>query len=182
MRAVAPPTPGSDPDCPELTPASLLACWLAGWSCSYHEGQGMLAQKVSHTTIRNNEVAYFQSGISVGWTWTYATPSEAHDNLILDNHCAPRRTRHENTQNTQQILLIRSRPLEADSSFTTVPHELVGRATGIPAVPMSRAGRAARVTHVGRAPVTFLGQATTSATASSRTWRPSTCWASRPAP
>ena len=51
----------------------------------YHEGQGIVAQKVSRTTIKNNEVAYFQTGISVGWTWDYR-PSEANHNLVLNNH------------------------------------------------------------------------------------------------
>eukprot|EP01113_Clastostelium_recurvatum_P024236 TRINITY_DN2892_c0_g1_i4.p1 TRINITY_DN2892_c0_g1~~TRINITY_DN2892_c0_g1_i4.p1 ORF type:complete len:742 (+),score=141.30 TRINITY_DN2892_c0_g1_i4:273-2228(+) len=51
------------------------------------EGMGIFIQASSYNTIQYNEVAhFFYSGVSVGWTWGYATPSHAHDNMVRFNH------------------------------------------------------------------------------------------------
>lgn len=57
-------------------------------SAVYHEGNGVLIQKVSHTTLQNSEVAYYNHvGISVGWSWQYLNgSSEAHHNVVQDCH------------------------------------------------------------------------------------------------
>lgn len=57
-------------------------------SMVYHEGNGVLLQKVSYTTVKNCEVAYYNHvGISIGWTWQYLNgSSEAHHNIIKDCH------------------------------------------------------------------------------------------------
>ena len=57
-------------------------------SAVYHEGNGVLLQKVSYTTVKNCEVAYYNHvGISVGWTWQYLNGStEAHHNIVRDCH------------------------------------------------------------------------------------------------
>ncbi len=57
-------------------------------SMVYHEGNGVLLQKVSYTTVKNCEVAYYNHvGISIGWTWQYLNgSSEAHHNIITDCH------------------------------------------------------------------------------------------------
>ena len=65
---------------------TLVDSTLVQGSAVFHEGNGLLIQKVSHTTVLRCEVAYFNHvGISVGWTWTY-TPSEANHNVVQDCH------------------------------------------------------------------------------------------------
>ena len=49
-------------------------------------GCGVLAQAVSNTTISHNNIRHFHyTGVSLGWTWNYATTSNG-DNEISFNH------------------------------------------------------------------------------------------------
>ena len=49
-------------------------------------GCGVLAQAVSNTTITHNTIRHFHyTGVSLGWTWNYATTSNG-DNEISFNH------------------------------------------------------------------------------------------------
>jgi parallel beta-helix repeat protein len=63
-------------------------CTFVQGSAVYHEGNGVLIQKVSHTMLKNCEVAYYNHvGISVGWSWQYLNgSSEAHHNVVQDCH------------------------------------------------------------------------------------------------
>ena len=59
-----PLAPGGDLSLPDGSDGNTIAHSTFVWgSHVFHEGQGVLAQKVSKTTIQNNEVAYFQTGI-----------------------------------------------------------------------------------------------------------------------
>eukprot|EP01052_Picozoa_sp_SAG31_P014364 SAG31_NODE_890_length_11199_cov_18.490901_3_plen_140_part_00 len=58
-----PLAPGGDHSSPDGSDGNTIVNSTFAWgSHVFHEGQGVLAQKVSRTVIANNEVAYFQTG------------------------------------------------------------------------------------------------------------------------
>lgn len=61
-------------------------CLIAHGGRLHPAGVGIWIGQSSHDTIAHNDVLdFYQTGISVGWTWGYAR-SDAHDNEIAFNH------------------------------------------------------------------------------------------------
>ena len=61
-------------------------CFIHDGGHVYHAGMGVWIGRSSYNTVHHNEICdFFQTGISVGWKWSY-DPSLAHDNIIEYNH------------------------------------------------------------------------------------------------
>lgn len=76
------------PDDPELLVSrhTIKNCLIAHGGRLHPAGLGIWVGNSSFNSIQNNDVFdFYQTGISVGWTWGYG-PSNAHDNDVGFNH------------------------------------------------------------------------------------------------
>lgn len=78
----------ADPDDPESAALNntVRESLIAHGGRLHPAAVGVWIGHASHSTIERNDIhGFYYTGVSVGWTWGYATPSRAHHNEIAHN-------------------------------------------------------------------------------------------------